>query len=288
MLCANTEDNRHDRPMVPSAKNAAATSDCGAGFGLHGKLQESGLKYLFLLILMAHPVFSAEYRIVNDTARQREIPIQISWPTDVARCAADKQCPVAFLSSGYGVAYDKYAFIADTLNQAGYLVVAIQHELPGDPPLAVTGHLFTARQENWARGAKTLTFIRSQLQSEFPGFNFNKLTLIGHSNGGDISSWLLLQAVDFADTLITLDHRRVPLPRAGSVLILSIRAGDYPPDDGVLYSGQEMTTFKACIVPITEAKHNDMTDFGPDRLKTLIANTLRAFILGQCSGAQQV
>ena len=170
------------------------------------------MKFIVLLILLANPVFASEYRVVKDADRQRDIPIQISLPMDVSSCNAENQCPVAFLSSGYGVAYDKYSFISDALNKAGYLVVAIQHELPGDPALAVTGNLYAERSENWKRGATTLKFVRNQLQSEFSGYDFNKLTFVGHSNGGDISSWLLNEGVHFAETLITLDHRRVPLP----------------------------------------------------------------------------
>ena len=90
------------------------------------------MKLLVLLILLANPVFASEYRVVKDADRQRDIPIQISYPMDVSLCSAENLCPVAFLSSGYGVAYDKYSFILDALNKAGYLVVAIQHELPGD------------------------------------------------------------------------------------------------------------------------------------------------------------
>lgn len=245
------------------------------------------MKFLVLLIFLANTALASEYRIVTDPERQREIPIQVSFPLDVSVCNAAHQCPVAFLSSGYGVAYDKYSFISDTLNKAGYLVVAIQHELPDDPALAVTGHLFTERSENWKRGAETLKFVRSQLQSEFSGFDFNKLTLVGHSNGGDISSWLLNEGVDYVETLITLDHRRVPLPRAGSPFILSIRGTDYPADEGVLYTDQEKTTFNACIVEIENSKHNDMTDFGPGWLKNSISNTLLGFLSGECNAVEK-
>lgn len=241
------------------------------------------MKLLILLILLATPALASEYRIINDTQRQRAIPVQISFPTDTSICTVKSQCEVAFLSSGYGVAYDKYSYITETLNKAGYLVVAIQHELPGDPALAVTGHLYTERTENWQRGAATLKFIRAKLQPELSDYDFNKLTLVGHSNGGDISSWLLNEEVDFAQALITLDHRRVPLPRSGSPAVLSIRASDFPADPGVIYTEQEMATFNVCIVPVANAKHNDMTDFGPDWLKAAISNTLLSFILGQCN-----
>lgn len=225
-----------------------------------------------------------EYRVVHDAKRLRDIPVKISFPVDTSVCSLKNKCPVAFLSSGYGVAYDKYSFISDSLNDAGYLVVAIQHELEGDPSLARTGNLFTQRSENWKRGAETLKFIRETLQSEFSSYDFNKLALVGHSNGGDISSWLASEEDGFIETLITLDHRRVPLPRSNPPLTLSIRGTDYSADVGVLYTEKEKSVFDACIVQVPDAKHNDMTDFGPDWLKASMATILSDFISGHCYG----
>ena len=245
------------------------------------------MKFLFLLIILVNPVLAAEYRVVSDLQRDRDIPIQISFPLDTSNCSEGSLCPVAFLSSGYGVAYDKYSFISDTLNKASYLVVAIQHELPGDPPLAVIGDLFTERSENWKRGTETIEFVHSQLRDDFSSYNFNKLTLIGHSNGGDISSWVFNEGADFVETLITLDHRRVSLPREQPVSVLSIRGSDFPADEGVLHTTDEQAQFDACIVEIADSKHNDMTDFGPEWLKTSISNIIFEFLLDGCDDTHE-
>ena len=101
-------------------------------------------------------------------------------------------------------------FLTKVLNELGYLVVAVGHELPGDPPLSVTGNLFETRSENWTRGAATLNFLQHQLASRYPSYDFEALLLVGHSNGGDISAWLANQTQPYVNTLITLDHRRVP------------------------------------------------------------------------------
>ena len=240
------------------------------------------MKFLLLLILLVNPVLASEYRVVFDPKRQRDIPIQVRFPLDAAGCNDHSPCPVAFLSSGYGVAYDQYSFISDALNKAGYLVVAIQHELPADPALAVTGHLFTERRENWQRGAATIRFVHNELKANFAGYNFDKLTLVGHSNGGDIASWLLNEHPDFAEKLITLDHRRVPLPRTQSGSVLSIRASDFPADEGVLPTAAEQTQFDPCIVQVANSRHNDMTDFGPDWLKNALSNIMLGFLSGHC------
>jgi len=249
------------------------------------KIIDMYFKLLLLFIIWVSPALASEYRVVTDPDRQRDIPIHVSFPLDASVCNVENRCPVAVLSSGYGVAFDKYSFISVILNKAGYLVVAIQHELPGDPALAVAGNLYTERSENWKRGAETVKFVRSKLQSEFSDFDFNRLTLVGHSNGGDISSWLINEGVDFVETLITLDHRRVPLPRGEVPNVFSIRGSDYPADEAVLYTDREKTMLNACIVQIANSKHNEMTDFGPDWLKTSITNALLGFLSGKCNSS---
>lgn len=242
------------------------------------------MKYLVLLLIISTGQFAgaAEYHMLHDTQTQRDIPIHISYPQDASACSDDSPCPVALLSSGYGVAYDNYSFISDTLTAAGYLVVAVQHELPGDPPLAVRGDLYAARSENWQRGTNSLEFVRTELQQRMPHYNFAAITLVGHSNGGDISAWYINRGLASVKQLITLDNRRVPLPRLKTVAVLSIRGSDFPADDGVLFTAEELRQFNACIVQVADSKHNDMTDFGPDWLKNSLSNIIRRFVAGSC------
>lgn len=241
------------------------------------------MKYIFLLsIIFCSQLAVAEYRVLRDTQTQRDIPIYISYPQDTSVCSSKSPCPVALLSSGYGVAYDNYTFISATLTAAGYLVVAVQHELPGDPPLAVRGDLYAARSENWQRGANSLEFVRNELQQRMPHYNFAGITLVGHSNGGDISAWYINSGLASVKQLITLDHRRVPLPRLETVTVLSIRGSDFPADDGVLFTTEELTQFNACIVRIANSKHNDMTDFGPDWLRKTLSEVIGDFIAWDC------
>ncbi|PKM19485.1 MAG: alpha/beta hydrolase [Gammaproteobacteria bacterium HGW-Gammaproteobacteria-15] len=244
------------------------------------------MKYIFLLsIFFCSQLAATEYRVLSDAQTQRDIPIHISYPQDTSVCSSKNPCPVALLSSGYGVAYDNYKFISNTLNAAGYLVVAVQHELPGDPPLAVRGDLYTARSENWQRGANSLEFVRTELQQHMPNYNFVAPTLIGHSNGGDISGWYINSGKGKVAQLITLDHRRVPLPRIEKMSVLSIRGSDFPADKDVLYSENELKQFNACIVQIANSKHNEMTDFGPDWLKQTLSKAIAAFLTGRCQSA---
>lgn len=161
------------------------------------------------------------------------------------------------------------------------MVVAIGHELDGDPPLSVSGDLYETRIENWSRGAKTLDFLKHNLQAVYRNYNFDGLLLIGHSNGGDISSWLTNEGINYIHSVITLDHRRVPVPREENVNVLTIRGGDFPADEGVLPSKGESTQYNICVKKIPGSRHNDMSDYGPKPLKDKIANIVVNYLKGK-------
>jgi len=194
------------------------------------------------------------------------------------RCAPARRCPVAMLSGGYGIGYLDYAFLARALNALGYLVVSIQHDLPTDAALATTGDLVALRTPAWQRGAENIRFARTVLAAEYPGFAWESVVLLGHSNGGDISAWLAHDDPGVVSALITLDHRRMPLPRAAAPRTLSIRAGDFPADPGVLPTPEEQRTFGIRIVEINGARHDDMTDAGSRKLKRAIVGQIRKFL----------
>lgn len=217
---------------------------------------------------------------IYDESRDRHIPIEVSHPIEKEHCNETQKCPVALLSAGYGVSHTKYAFLSKQLNQLGYMVVAIGHELENDPPLSVSGNLYETRSENWIRGAETLDFIKHRLSSTYQNYNFNDLLLIGHSNGGDISSWLANEGKDYIGTVITLDHRRVPLPRRKDINVLSIRGSDYPADDGVLPSPRDAQEYNMCIKQIPKSRHNDMSDYGPKWLKDEINRVVENYLNG--------
>lgn len=219
---------------------------------------------------------------VFDQQRNRTIPIAVAAPEKV-KCTIKTKCPVALISAGYGVAHTEYSFLEKELTAQGYFVVSIAHELEQDPPLSVTGNLFETRAENWQRGTVTLKFVQKVLAKRYPNADFDRVTLVGHSNGGDISSWLANEAPNYVEQVITLDHRRVPLPRNKAIRVLSIRASDYPADDGVLYTNRELNEFNGCIVKIPEARHNDMSDSGSAELKRTIQDIMTTWLTtGKC------
>lgn len=238
-----------------------------------------------ILFLFSH-YSSAD--VVFDKTRDRNILIDISYPTQKHQCTNSSKCPVSFISAGYGVSHSKYVFLTQLLNEFGYMTVSIAHELPQDPPLAIKGDLFESRSENWIRGANTLDFLQKQLAIQHSNYDFDSLVLVGHSNGGDISAWLANEGKSYVKTVITLDNRRVPLPRNDNIQVLSIRGSDFRADSGVLPTSHEEATLSMCIVKILNSRHNDMSDYGPDWLKAKITKIIAFFLSGSaCASLKQ-
>ena len=67
-----------------------------------------------------------------------------------------------------------------------------------------------------------------------------------------------------------------------TVQLLSIRAGDFPADNGVLRPTEtEQEKYGSCIVVnIPKAKHNDIADFGPAWLKDWINVLINSHLNG--------
>jgi dienelactone hydrolase len=196
--------------------------------------------------------------VLLDETRQRRIPVAVYAPA-----AASSDAPLALLSHGHGVPNTRYAFLARALAARGFLVLSVQHQLPGDPPLAVAGDLFRLRMPVWIAGAQNLLFVLGEARRRWERLGLQRVILIGHSNGGDISALLATEHPDVASDLITLDHRRMPLPRAAHPHQLSLRAGDTAPDPGVLPDAQEQARHGIRVVALPQAKHNELTDRGP-------------------------
>ena len=195
-----------------------------------------------------------------DTTRGRTIPIAIWTKTGAS---LDDQLPV-LLSHGYNEnlpgTYLHYSYLAEFLAEHGCFVVSIQHELQGDGPLEMNGNLRELRMPNWERGAKNILFVLDQLKRVHPELGFSHTTLIGHSNGGDMSVLFAQQHPELVENLITLDNRRLPLPRSKTPRVLSLRSNDAPADEGVLPTREEELRFGIKVVRMDNTRHNEMSD----------------------------
>jgi hypothetical protein len=172
---------------------------------------------LALTALVAGPYLlsaldAQETRVLEDSSRNRRITIAIYQPPASTECTPAAPCPVALLSTGHGMKNGQYAFLARAMARLGYLVVGIQHEQPGDPELPFAGNMMVLRMPFWRTGVANLQFVRATLRHEYPQYDWDHLTLVGHSHGGDVSALLAREQPALVTALVTLDNRRYPPP----------------------------------------------------------------------------
>jgi hypothetical protein len=188
--------------------------------------------------------------------------------------------PVAIISNGNTVKNTEYSFLANVLAARGYLVASIQQDLPTDPPLVTKiGLPYVGRQEVYERGEANILFVLGQLKTLQPNADYDHLTLVGHSNGGDVAMFCAKQHPELVSKIITLDNLRVPFVLNDKMKILSFRSTDpnFKTDPGVLPNPQQPNADSIDIVK-TKFQHTDMSDRGPDSVKETIQATLDQFL----------
>lgn len=218
-----------------------------------------------------------------DPARARPVDVLLYQSADPGRCTPATPCPVALLSHGYGIAPDEYGFLAEALARRGYLVASIGHAAPGDPKMDPAGDLVRQRADLARLGAANIRFVHTALKNSHPGHAWDRTLLLGHSLGGDASSWLASTDPAGIAALVTLDNRRAALPRSRRIRVLSLRAADTGADPGVLPAPDEAARYHACIVPLANSRHDDMVDGGPAQLKDRILAAVLAFLAPDAS-----
>jgi pimeloyl-ACP methyl ester carboxylesterase len=162
----------------------------------------------------------------------------------------------------------------------GYLVIAPQHDLPTDPPMVTrVGELYVGRLPQIQRGVANIKFAVDEMRKIQPNADYDRLTMVGHSMGGDISMYFAKQYPDDIKKVVTLDNLRVPFLTEGKFKILSFRSRDtqFKPDPGVVPDAEECEKAGITVVD-TGFQHNDMRDTGPDVAKSSIQSMLDKFL----------
>src|ERR1700751_678234 len=190
------------------------------------------------------------------------------------------ELPVAILSHGNTVKNTEYSFLSNLFAARGYLVVSIQHDLETDDPMVTkVGEEYVGRRMQYNRGIFNIKFAVENLEKVYPNADYKHLTLIGHSNGGDISMYFAKLHPEMVKKVVTLDNLRVPFVTDGKVKILSFRSHDpvFKADPGVVPDDE--TCAKAGITVVrTEYQHNELSDRGPDEVKQSIEARVGRFL----------
>jgi hypothetical protein len=188
--------------------------------------------------------------------------------------------PVAIFNHGNTVKNTEYSFVANLMAARGYEVVSIQHDLPSDPPMVTkVGELYVGRLAQIQRGVANIRFVVEEMKKVQPNADYDHLTVVGHSMGGDITMYFAKQYPDEVKKVVTLDNLRVPFITSGKFKILSFRSKDpqFKTDPGVIPSEEECEKAGITVVK-TGFGHNDMRDTGSEEAKTSIQNMLDKFL----------
>jgi alpha/beta hydrolase family protein len=194
--------------------------------------------------------------------------------------------PVAILNHGNTVKFTEYSFLANILAARGYMVVSIQHDLDSDEPMVTkVGEEYVGRRMQYNRGVANIMFAIDELKKVEPNADWKHLTMIGHSNGGDISMYFAKRYPEMIKKVVTLDNLRVPFATDGKFKILSFRSQDpvFKADPGVV-PDDEICAKAGITVVRTGYQHTDMSDRGPDEVKQRIGGILDKFLDDDDSG----
>lgn len=217
-----------------------------------------------------------------DATRQRPVSVDLAvrrddemWSND-----SDRKLPVAIISNGNTVKNTEYSFLQNVLAARGYLVASIQQDLPSDPPLmTIAGQPYVGRLAVYKRGEANILFVLHELKKIEPNADYDHLTLVGHSNGGDIAMFYAKEHPELVSKVITLDNLRVPFVLDDRMKILSFRSTDpnFKTDPGVLPTPEEAKADGIDIVK-TPFQHTWMSDRGPESAREQIQATLDKFL----------
>lgn len=214
-----------------------------------------------------------------DTLRQRTIPIAIYTKKGIVEKLYKG---IIIINHGYGQnnpnSYLAYSYLTDHFASKGYYVVSIQHELPHDSIIPSSGNLQVLRKPFWERGSDNIHYIISELQKSHQHLNYKNTTLIGHSNGGDIIAYYCTKYPNTVKSIVTLDNRRMALPKSENLRVLSLRSSDQLPDIGVLPSSAEQERYRISIITLPNTPHNSMSDSADDTQRKEIIYYISSFL----------
>lgn len=215
-----------------------------------------------------------------DQARQREIPIAIYTPKTYKQQIGKQK--IIIFSHGYGQNkggdYLAYSYLTTYLASKGYFVISVQHELQTDSLLPLTGNLQVLRRPFWERGADNILFVINEIKKTNPDLDFKHITLMGHSNGADMTALFPQKYPNIVDKIVTLDNRRMALPRTKQPRVYSLRSSDQPADEGVLPTGEEQNKFGMKIIKLPGTTHNEMDDDADEKKREEIRRYMMIFL----------
>ena len=149
-----------------------------------------------------------------DTSRDNRpvaVDVAVRRDKEMQANAGMIRLPVAVVNHGNTVKHTEYSFLANLMAARGYEVISIQHDLPSDPPMVTkVGELYVGRLAQIQRGVANIRFAVEEMRKVQSNADYDHLTVVGHSMGGDITMYFAKQYPDEIRKVVTLDNLRVP------------------------------------------------------------------------------
>lgn len=212
-----------------------------------------------------------------DASRSRVIPIAFYSPV-----AKIKNQQLIIFSHGYGANQGgdnlQYSYLTHHLAAQGYLVASIQHELPTDSLLPLTGKPQIVRRSNWERGAENIHFVLNELKRTRSELDYRHVVLVGHSNGGDMTALFAHKYPALVSKIITLDNRRMALSHTKKPRVYTLRSSDQPADEDVLPTEEEQKKYKIRVIKLPATIHNHMDNDATEPQRKEILEFIMQFL----------
>lgn len=123
-----------------------------------------------------------------------------------------------------------------------------------------------------------MLFTIGEFKKIRPDLDWKSLALIGHSNGGDM---VMLFATEYPGLIwkaISLDHRRMTMPKTDKPQICTLRGCDYDADKNVIPTPEEQLRYHIPVIRLEEIRHGDMDNKGSKEQHNIILSHLYRFL----------
>src|SRR3954453_5459394 len=272
-------------------KSPDANGKCQRPLGRTGKSMKRGILILLsvCLVLVVGYFTASKWAIrhetltFHDAARNNRlvaVDVAVRRDKEMQAYAGMIKLPVAVLNHGNTVKNTEYSFLANIFAMRGYLAISPQHDLPTDPPMVTRiGEPYVGPLPQIERGVANIHFAIDEMKKVQPNADYTKVTMVGHSMGGDISMYFAREFPDQVKKVVTLDNLRVPFITEGKFKILSFRSKDpvFKADPGVV-PDEDVCEKSGITVVNTGFQHNEMRDTGPENVKSTIQGMLDKFL----------
>jgi dienelactone hydrolase len=192
-----------------------------------------------------------------------------------------KSLGIVLINPGNKVAMTDYSYLAVELASHGFFVVAIENQLKNDPKLTIRKPLIETRMPAWQRGVDNNLAVIEELKDQdySTSLDFNNITLIGHSLGGDTVMLFAKEYPDLAKNIVSLDNLRIDFPNQDKPKMLILRNQKRQDNPSTKEDMARAKKFAHQLIFIEGAAHRMFSDEGNNPVKSQINKAVVNFLV---------